>query len=195
MNPFKRRSSLVPAAVVACGLAAAVLSGCSAGQVAQTATQEPAVNGTSANAGNIALRNVHLRATQSSDYVEPGRDVELIFVAANSSADVGDKLISITSDPGSVEVSGDTAVPAAGVLEVGTPDGQPTALESVEAADSAEATVALSKPITNGLTYDFTFTFEKAGDITVGVPISAGEAPRRGAAAEAGESAGHSGGH
>lgn len=35
----------------------------------------------------------------------------------------------------------------------------------------------LSKPVTNGLTYDFTFTFEKAGETTVAVPISAGEAP------------------
>lgn len=195
MNPFKRRTSLVPAALVACGLAASVLSGCSAGQVSQTATQEPAVNGTSANAGDIALRNVHLLATQSSDYIQPGREVDLIFVAANSSADVDDKLISITSDIGDVTVSGDTAVPATGVLVVGTPDGQLTPLESVEAADSAEAKVELSKPITNGLTYDFTFNFEKAGATTVGVPISAGEAPRREAAAEVGESTGHSGGH
>ena len=78
---------------------------------------------------------------------------------------------------------------------VGTPDGQPTPLESVEAADAAEAKVALSKPISNGLTYDFTFTFEKAGETTVGVPISAGESPRREAAVEVGESAGHAGGH
>lgn len=200
MNPFERRTRSsgrpVPAALAVCGVAAAVmLNGCSAGQVSQMATQEPAVNGTSANAGDIALRNVHLRAAQSTDYVQPGRDVELIFVAANTSPDVDDKLVKITSDIGSVDLSGDTAVPANGVLVMGTPDGQPTPLENVEAADSAEATVALSKAITNGLTYDFTFTFEKAGDTTVGVPISAGESPRREVAAEVGESSGHSGGH
>ena len=55
--------------------------------------------------------------------------------------------------------------------------------------------MALSKPITNGLTYDFTFTFEKAGETTIEVPISAGEAPRREAAAEVGEPGEHSGGH
>ena len=121
------------------GLAAAVvLSGCSAGQVSQTATQEPAVNGTSANIGKIALRNVHLRVTQTTDYVQPGSDVELIFVASNDSPDVNDKLVSITSDVGTVSLTGDTAVPAAGTLVVGTPDGQTTALESVETAEAAE---------------------------------------------------------
>jgi len=101
------------------------------------------------------------------------------------------KLVSITSDIGSVTLTGDGAVPVNGVLVVGTPDGQPTPLDSVEAADAAKATVALSKPVTNGLNYDFTFTFEKAGEIAIGVPISAGEAPRREAAAKVGDSGGH----
>ncbi len=87
--------------------------------------------------------------------------------------------MSITSDVGKVTLSGDTSIPANGVLAVGEPDGQIAPLESAERADAAEATVALSKPITNGLTYNFTFDFEKAGKTTVTVPISAGEAPRR----------------
>ena len=200
MNPLRRRTSALgrPAstALVACGFSAAVLlTGCSAGQVSQMATQEPAINGTAGKAGDIDLRNVHLRAAQTADYVQPGRDVELIFVASNTSADVADKLVSITSDIGKVTLTGPADVPVSGVLVVGTPDGQPTPLENVEAADSAEAKVALSKPISNGLTYDFTFKFEKAGETTIGVPISAGESPRREAAVEVGESAGHSGGH
>ena len=196
MNPFQRRTGAsgrrIPFALAACGMAAvAALSGCSAGQVAQTATQEAAVNGSSGRAGYVVLRNVHLRADLTTDYVQPGRDVELIFVAANASPDVADKLVSITSDIGSVTLTGDGAVPVNGVLVVGTPDGQPTPLDSVEAADAAKATVALSKPVTNGLNYDFTFTFEKAGEIAIGVPISAGEAPRREAAAKVGDSGGH----
>lgn len=179
--------------LAACGLAAAVaLVGCSSGQVSQMTTQEPAVNGTSANLGPIALRNVHLRAEQVTDFVRPGKEVELIFQASNASPEEADKLESITSDVGTVTLTGDTTLPAAGVLTVGAPDGQITPLESVEAAEAAEATVELTKPITNGLTYDFTFTFEKAGETTVRVPISAGETPRRGDAAEAG---GHGGGH
>lgn len=198
MNPFKRRSSPAQAykAMATCGLAVSlVLSGCGAGQVSQTATQEPAVNGTSGKAGPIALRNVHIRAEQTTDYVEPGSEAELIFVAANTSADVPDKLVSITSDIGSVTLTGGGDVPVNGSLMVGAPDGQATALEAVEPADAAEATIKLSKPITNGLTYDFTFTFEKAGETTVPVPLSAGEAPRREASGSSEGSGGHSGGH
>jgi copper(I)-binding protein len=178
--------------LAACGLAAAVmLSGCSAGQVSQTATQEAAVNGTSANIGKIAVRNAHLRVDLTTDYAQPGSDVELIFVATSDSPDVNDKLVSITSDVGKVTLTGDTSIPANGVLTVGEPDGQIAPLESAERADAADATVALSKPITNGLTYNFTFAFEKAGETTVTVPISAGEAPRREEAVEAGDTGGH----
>jgi copper(I)-binding protein len=201
MDRFKPRTSGslpaprvrgLTAGLAACGLAAAVaLSGCGAGQVSQTATQEPGVNGTSAGVGQIAIRNIHLRAAQASDYVQPGRDVELLFVAVSNSPDVNDKLVSITSDVGTVSLTGDTSIPANGVLVVGKADGQPEPLENAGLAEGAEAKVALSKPITNGLTYNFTFDFQKAGETTVAVPISAGEAPRREAAAEAGDTGDH----
>lgn len=196
MNRFKSRSSAVTVALAACGLtAAAALSGCSAGQISQTSTQEAAVNGTSQTLGNITLRNVHLRAPQTSDYVEPGDEVELLFVASNQSPDTADKLTSITSEFGTVSLSGDTALPASDILVVGEPDGQIAALEQTEVADTATATVDISKPITNGLIYDFTFTFEKAGQTTVGVPISAGEAPRRDQSGEGSNEGGDTGGH
>ena len=91
MNRFRSRSAAVTSALAACGLAlVTVLSGCSAGQITQTSVQEPSINGTAAIAGDpttgIALRNVHLRVDQTSDYVRPGADVELLFVAINESA-------------------------------------------------------------------------------------------------------------
>jgi copper(I)-binding protein len=194
VNRFQSRTYAFTPILAACGMAAAVvLSGCGAGQVSQTATQEPAVNGTSGTVGAVALRNIHLRVVQTTDYVQPGRDVELIFTAVNNSPDVNDKLVSVTSDVGTVSLTGDTTVPAGGVLVVGQPDGQTAALEAAEASEGAEAAVALSKPITNGLTYDFKFTFEKSGETTVPVPISAGEAPRR--AEEPLKPGGDTGGH
>jgi len=197
VNRFKSRSSAVTVALAACGLAAAAaLSGCSAGQLSQTASQQAAVNGTAATVGDITLRNVHLRAPQTGDYVQPGGEVELLFVASNESPDSADKLTSITSDFGTVSLSGDTALPAMDVLIVGEPDGQVAALEQAEKSDAAKAMVSTSKPITNGLTYDFTFNFEKAGQTTVPVPISAGEAPRRDKAGDAShEKGGDTGGH
>lgn len=196
MNRFTFRAS---AGLAACGLAAAVaLTACGAGQVSQTATQEPAVNGVNAQAGQVALRNVHLRAPQESDYVEPGTTVELLFVAANDSSDADNKLVSITSDVGEVTLSGDGTVPANGALLVGEPDGQLAAIESAESAEAVTAEVTLTKPITNGLTYDFTFNFEN-GQTTVPVPISAGNEPRRDKTGETqeaeGTGEGASGGH
>lgn len=191
MNRFAMRAS---AGLAACGLTAAVLTGCSAGQVSQTATQEPAVNGVNAQSGAIALRNVHLRAPQQKDYVEPGSEAELLFVAANESTEKANKLISIKTTVGDVALTGDQTIPAGGVLIVGEPDGQLKPLETTEAADAVSAKVTLTKPVTNGLLYDFTFKFEN-GETTVAVPISAGEAPRRDKSGEGPAEGGEAGGH
>jgi hypothetical protein len=199
VNRFDVRAPRLVACALVAGLA---LTGCSAGQMSQSANQQPAVNGTVDTVGNIALRNVFLRAAQTSDYVQPGTEAELIFAAANDSADVNDKLVSITSDIGTVTLSGDSVIAAGGVLHVGAPDGH-DALASVERVDEVRADVALTEPISNGLTYDFTFTFERAGSTTFAVPISAGEVARRdgepvvGSAGGHGESSGHgeAGGH
>lgn len=190
MNRFATRASAVTSGLVACGLALG-LTGCGAGQLSQTATQEAAVNGVSSSAGEVALRNVHLRAPQTTDYVRPGSPVELLFVAVNNSPDQPDRLVSIRSDIGSAPLRGDTSIAPNGVLVAGEPDGQIAALDSVDPARPITVDVSLTKPISNGLTYPFTFTFQRSGDVTVQVPISAGETPRR----EGSQDAGHSGGH
>lgn len=176
MNRSTNRLWAATAGLAACGL---ILTGCGTGQIAQTANQSSAVNGTSGDIGEIALRNVHLQAVQSSDFLQPGTAVQLMFVAGNNSPDVDDKLLGIASDIGQVELTGDSAIPARGSLIVGSPDGQDEVMP-MGSATASTAEVTLSKPITNGLTYNFTFDFAKAGRTSVAVPISAGEAPRRG---------------
>lgn len=166
MNRFSNRLLAASAGLAACGV---ILTGCGSGQISQVADQEAAVNGMSADAKNIALRNVHLLATRDS--VVPGKVLPLMFVAANNSLDVDDKLVSITSDFGNVALSGNSVIPAGRAL-VAAPMGQP---EAMSATAPGTATVTLTKPITNGLSYPFTFTFEKAGTVTVAVPLSAGD--------------------
>ena len=158
-------------------LIAAVLSGCSAGQIAQTAVQEPAVNGNRATINNVALRDIRIQATQSNDFIPPGRTVELVLVAVNQSPDVADRLVGVSSDIGAVTLSGDARLPAGGMLFVGRPEGPNVAPGPLNSNNAVKATVSLVKPISNGLTYNFTFTFEKAGQANVSVPISAGLAP------------------
>ena len=129
---------------------------------------------------NVALRNVHIQALQTGDYLRPGATVDLVLVAVNQSPDITDKLVGITTDIGKVTVSGDPTLPPSGVLFVGSQNGQPQkANDAIEAADTVKATIALSKPITNGPNYHVTFDFEKAGSVIVPVPISAPEGSHR----------------
>nr|WP_236984453.1 MULTISPECIES: hypothetical protein [Mycobacterium] len=165
--------------LAAVGLAATVLTGCGTGQIAQTAAQEPAVNGNRVTIGNLALRNIRIQATQTGDFLQPGRSVELAFVAVNNSADVDDRLTGISSDIGPVALSGDAKLPAGRMLFVGSPEGQAAAPGPPGPNGAAKATVNLTKPISNGLTYKFTFKFEKAGEGSVEVPLAASsEQPR-----------------
>ncbi len=179
MNRFKIRLPAL-AVLASTGVLAATLTGCGAGQISQMATQEPAVNGNRATFNNVALRDVHIRASQSGDFIEPGKTVDLVLVAINQSPDITDRLVGITSDIGPVTLAGgDGRLPAGGMLFIGTPDGKKVAPGPMDANNAAKATVTLAQRITNGLTYNFTFNFEKAGQATVMVPIAASEAPQR----------------
>ena len=155
-------------------IGALTVSGCGAGQLSQTAMQQSAVDGNAAVVKNVALRNVHIQAVQTGDFLRPGATVDLVLVAVNQSPDTADKLVGVTTDIGKVTVSGDPTLPPSGVLFFGSQNGQSkNADRAIERGDTVKATVALSKPITNGPNYDFTFTFEKAGSVNVSVPISA----------------------
>jgi hypothetical protein len=175
----KPRSSLVAALAAAGLIGALALAGCSAGQLSQTASQESAVDGNAAVINNVALRNVRIQAQQHTDFLHPGTTVDLVLVVVNQSPDVADKLVDVTTDIGTVTVTGDPTLPAGGTLFVGTPNGQnrkaADSAAAVEAADSVKATVELTKQITNGPNYNFTFKFEKAGSVSLQVPISAPE--------------------
>ncbi len=177
--PVRRRIlAVVPCLAASCVLA---LTGCGAGQIAQTSLQEPAVNGAAGQIGELALRNVYLQAEQTSDFLRPGQSVELVFEAINQSQDVPDKLTRVTSEVGMVTLTGDTGLPAGGALIVGNRAGQDVkALDAAQAATAGKASVALTKPITNGLTYPFVFDFERAGSVSLNVPIAAGEAAAEG---------------
>lgn len=159
--------------VASIALLAAALSGCGAGQISQTANQKPAVNGNRLTINNVLLRDIRIQAVQTSDFIQPGKAVDLVLVAVNQSPDVSDRLVGITSDIGSVTVAGDARLPASGMLLSGRRTAR-SWRRGLPSNQAAKATVNLTKPIANGLTYNFTFKFEKAGQGSVMVPISAG---------------------
>lgn len=179
MKPIRNRLSVVSAGFAAGALMlGTVLTGCGTGQHSQSADQLPAVNGAEATLQQVALRDIYIQAVQSTDYLQAGRTVKLVMAIANESLETNERLVSITTDIGDVTLNPTKPeIPVGGRLLVGTPVGQ-TASPKQENVNTAEATVELSEPITNGIDYDFTFTFEKAGSTTVAVPISAGLAPQ-----------------
>ncbi|MBB4856153.1 hypothetical protein HNP40_003569 [Mycobacteroides chelonae] len=205
-----QRSTARATAFLGAAVLATALTGCGAGQISQTANQSSAINGGSANLGKLALRNVHLVGSSDPVKQRAGQKAELVLVITNESADVNDKLTAITSpdDIGKVTLSGDTEIPATGRLFVGAAEGQEPAAEakapevatetavpvppetkapeakaqasSDPAITHGKAQLQLTEDLADGLTYRFTFTFEKAGEVTVTVPIDAGpSAPRQ----------------
>lgn len=174
MNRFKTRASVVRGLAVVGAVAAVTLTGCGTGQQSQTASQQSAVNGSSANIGDIALRDVRIQADQTGYAIQPGKPVNLLFVVTNQSPDFPDRLLGVSSDIGAVTVTGDAAVPPLGTLLVGDPYRQAAAaLNAVKPASAITATVALDKPISSGPLSNFTFTFARAGQATLGVPVTA----------------------
>lgn len=177
MNSFSRVLTNAATALVA----ATALAACGTGQISQTADQASAVNGSSVNVGHLALRDVNIQASQSGDALKPGETVDLVFVVSNQSTETGDELTAIETPVGKVApLTGSKTVPVGGVLVVSPPAGpdMPTApaakaLPEVAKANTASATLTLNEPISNGLTYDFTFVFKNAGSVHLAVPVSA----------------------
>lgn len=129
---------LVPA--VAIGFSALLgIVGCSAGQVAQTAEMEPAVNGNSAQAGDIALRDVMVAYPDGEAY-KAGDDAPLLLTIINT-GNQDDELVGVTSPAGQVEPIGNPKIPGRSALKVVLPDDNPAASES-SSASTTETTEA-----------------------------------------------------
>jgi copper(I)-binding protein len=184
------RPHLVGAFVLAGALA---LSGCGSGQLAQTAEEGAAVNGTGTQLGDVVIRDMQVVYPQkptSPDAPYPaGGAAPLKFGIVNESP-VADRLVRVSSPVAtSVQVNGDTSLPQDLLLIGGGESG--TAPAGVRPI-TIELT-GLTAPIRAGLSVPVTLTFEKAGTVTVQTPVgtppegaAAGEPERKDSKAEGG---------
>jgi copper(I)-binding protein len=132
---------LVPA--MAIGVSALLgIVGCGAGQVAQTAEMEPAVNGNQGQVGNILLRDVMVAFPEGGEAYRAGEDAPLVLTIANVGS-TDDELTGVTSPAGDVEIIGNAKIPAGFALQVVTPGDNP-------AAPSSEPETTSSAPETSG---------------------------------------------
>ena len=180
---------------------ALLLAGCGAGQITQTSTQLPGVDGASATVGQIAVRNALLpfAGDGKTAVVYPsGGTAPLSAFVVNSSAQP-DKLVSGSSPAAaSVEIIGDGTVSSGKLLIVqgepaGTSTTEPPAASGpagpqvaptvrpaapTPAGPNAQGTTSaqvvltgLKQDLKAGGVYPVVLTFQRAGDVTLQVPV------------------------
>ncbi|MEU7766258.1 hypothetical protein AB0B25_14145 [Nocardia sp. NPDC049190] len=198
--PKGARRRMVTVAALAAG-AAIALSGCGAGQISQTADQVSAVNGAHAEAGSIALRNVHIVfPSEGGAYTNSKGGKAIVALSIiNNSESVADELTGIDTDLGTVKITptaGKSTVqvtPQQTVVASAEPANAPAAAsahgagnhDAQPAADDPEANpilieiTGLNKDITPGLTYNVSFDFKQNGTAQVQVPVDAGTKAER----------------
>lgn len=161
------RAALVAAAAVG----AFALAGCGAGQIAQTADQVAAVSGANVTVGHIAIRNAEIEypeaPSRSIAVYRAGTDAPLSMTIVNES-DLPDRLLSASSPfAGNIRLDGDTTLPPHQALVLGGPDVTPPPNgHAVRASLSG-----LTGDLAAGLSYQLVLVFERAGTVTVQLPI------------------------
>lgn len=108
------------AGVLALG-AALVLAGCGAGQITQTDSQQPAVNGTYAQVKTIVLRDVAVQYPTSGPGYGVGATPALTLTIVNQGAQ-DDSLVSVTADAGQATLGGSKDIVAGHSLVIGPDD-------------------------------------------------------------------------
>jgi copper(I)-binding protein len=162
-------------------LSPVVLSACSAGQVTQTATQVRDKAGAQAQVGDISIREAKLAAPSGGGGYESGDDADLQVAFVNSgseadtltaidgkgfaSAEIANTASRISSSTDSTGPMDQIEIPAGSSVFVGQQNSDYTITFS-----------NLDAPLNTGQYIQVTFTFEKAGDVTI--PITVANPPR-----------------
>ena len=173
-------------------LSPVALSACSSGQVTQTATQARDKSGAMAQVNGITLREVSLAYPVGGSY-QAGGDAELRMAIVNTGTET-DTLTAVAGKGfSSAEITaGSSATSTAGASGTGAAGATATAGATDTSGTGASGTieipaggvvyvgengmsvklVGLDESLTTGQRVEITLTFEKAGDITVQVPVA-----------------------
>lgn len=142
-EPTGALRTILPAAAL--GLAGVLgVTGCSAGQVTQTDSVQPAVNGNTGQVGDISLRDVRMAYPEDGSY-EPGDEVALLLTIVND-GDTATSLESVSSDISEedAELLGNPSLPGRYGLHVVVPE-EPTGNETAETTGSSEPETSVTE--------------------------------------------------
>jgi hypothetical protein len=179
MSRPRRRAAHVVASATAL-LAALALSGCSAGAVTQTDTTLTTVTGSSGQVGEMLVRDLSIDAGPTA-VVPAGAAVTLRGTLVNEAA-LGDRLVSVSTPYAqSVTAEGVTQIPGDNAIMIVGSDPVPVGPPPLDTRVTGTARIVLSgatQVLHGGPTYPLTLTFERAGSVTLPVPVlSSGLAP------------------
>jgi copper(I)-binding protein len=159
--------------------AAALVAGCGAGQITQTATQVAAVNGASGTAGAIAVRDAQLAFPSSANkYYSRGDNASVIVTIANSGA-TADTLTSVSSPAfKSATITGTRTIAAHSAVSSGKDvddDPAPSVTSSAPTSSpSATATTTSSASTSSSATSTTATTTTATTTTTAGAPLPIG---------------------
>ncbi len=140
-------------AVLASALA---LGGCASGKIAQTAQQVSAVSSGNGKIGDIDVLHVQFETPEAASYPKGGTAPLQIWVSNDSIT--ADTLTQVTTTAASkVEIQGTATVAPQSLVDFGT--------------KYKIALTGLTAPISYGVSVPVTFTFQKAGTVTINVPV------------------------
>ncbi|WP_103343610.1 hypothetical protein [Amycolatopsis sp. CA-126428] len=165
------------AGVLALG-AALALAGCGAGQITQTASQQPAVNGTHAQVKTIELRNAAVQYPKSGPGYPAGATPALTLTIVNSGQQ-DDSLVSVTTEDGAqATIEGSKTIVAMHSLVIGPDD----AVESTNEAQptSSAAPSSSGAPTSSGTPTGSSSASNSPGSLTA---TATSEVPSSGPAA------------
>ncbi len=159
---------------------ALVSSGCGAGQQAQTANQVTATGGVEGGSGSILIRDAQFAwdgPVPGDAVYEPGDDAQLQLTIINTATPTVenpsgvDRLVAVSSPIAtSGRITGDAWLAGGQVVTAGNED--PVAAITVPGAKAVDITlVGLTAPVRAGLVHPVVFTFERAGDIRLELPV------------------------
>lgn len=152
------RRVLAPAGLALFAAMTLAVSGCAAGQYAQTAEQVAAIDGANGTVGEIAVLNARLASTARESYPTGSSARVLLYISNDGFA--ADTLESVsTSAAKSVKITGDATLP-------------PQTLADFASETGTEVTVTgFLQDQYYGVSIPMTFSFANAGSIDLNVPI------------------------
>jgi copper(I)-binding protein len=174
---FGRVTRRIGVVIAAAATGALLLTGCAAGQHAQTVAQYPVVDGVAADSGPVGIRDAALAAPNASSSYATGQDAPLELVLVNNGT-ATDSLVSVSSTSAGGAILSMTGPPAASATPApASASGSASASTPASGSASASASTSPSASVPGAVPSG------SSSAASVPIPVPAGSSVRIGSSA------------